>query len=391
MTEQFFPGNAYGPSPMRIILLSTGLGMGGAEQQIVGLAKQFLIEGHAVAIVSLTADQEVELPSEATIVNLGMRKTALSFAAAFCRLRRFVRDWQPDVIHAHMVHANLFARLLAAVGGVPPVICSAHSAREGGSLRMLAYRLTDRWSDMTTQVSQAGKQAMVTAGAVPPSRIRVMPNGIDTQKFWLDRDCRDKVRRTLEIGPDTRLLITVGRLVEEKAQDVLIDAFANTLQSVRPLDAKLLIVGEGPARPRLQAQIDKLGLGASVTLLGLRHDVPALLNAADAFALSSNVEGMPLVIGEALATGCPIVATDAAGVQELLGTFGTIVKRGDTVALAAALARTLANARGSREDESARRQWIVERFSLTAITGQWIACYRQLITSHHHNSIVETA
>ncbi len=171
---------------MRILLLCTGLKMGGAEQQIAGLARQFLRNGHAVAVVSLTAEQEVVLPEGATVLQLGMRKTLPSFAMALWRLHRFVRQWQPHVIHAHMVHANLAGRTLAALTDAPPVLCSAHSAREGGRARMLAYRVTDRWAALTTHVSEAGRQAMIAAGAVASERIRVMPNGIDTSLFRPD-------------------------------------------------------------------------------------------------------------------------------------------------------------------------------------------------------------
>jgi len=363
---------------MRILLLCTGLRMGGAEQQVVALARQFLADGHAVAIVSLTSSQEVETPAGATVRSIDMRKGIVSFAAAIWRLRQFVRTWRPDVIHAHMVHANLVARALAALGRTPPVVCSAHSAREGGRIRMLAYRLTDRWSDLTTHVSEAGRQAMIAADAVAASRIRVMPNGIDTARFRPDRSDRDAVRAALGVGPDTRVAINVGRLVAEKAQDVLVDAFSKTLEHADNRDIRLFIVGEGAVRPQLEARIDRLGLGTVVTLLGLRHDVPALLNAADVFVLSSDVEGMPLVIGEALATGCSVVATDAAGVRELLGPYGIIVGRGNAGALAAAMGRTLTAGRGLDVDQTLRRQWVVERFGLETIARQWIARYREL-------------
>ncbi|MGN5480603.1 glycosyltransferase [Cupriavidus basilensis] len=111
--------------PMRILLLCTGLKMGGAEQQIAGLARQFLRNGHAVAVVSLTAEQEVVLPKAPPVLHLSMRKTLPSFAMALWRLHRFVRQWQPHVIHAHMVHANLAGRTLAALTNTPPVLCSA--------------------------------------------------------------------------------------------------------------------------------------------------------------------------------------------------------------------------------------------------------------------------
>lgn len=372
------------PRPMRILLLCTGLRMGGAEQQIAALARQFLHDGHAVAIVSLTAEQEVSLPEDATVLHLGMRKTISSFAMALWRLHRFVRQWQPHVIHAHMVHANLAARTLAALTNAPPVLCSAHSAREGGRARMLAYRLTDRWAALTTHVSEAGRQAMIAAGAVAPARIRVVPNGIDTSLFRPDPARRQATRAALGLQEGARVAISVGRLVPEKAQHILIDAFAQlprqtgSLAPAPTANLRLFIVGEGPMRSELEATIHRHGLENVVTLLGMRHDVPALLNAADVFVLSSDIEGMPLVIGEALASGCAVVATDAAGVAELLGDAGEIVPRGNVEALAGALNRALASGAGTVQEQTARRQRMLDRFSLEAVAKQWVACYAAL-------------
>ncbi|QYY32323.1 glycosyltransferase [Cupriavidus pinatubonensis] len=379
---------------MRILLLCTGLKMGGAEQQIAALARQFLRDGHAVAVVSLTAEQEVSLPEGATVLHLGMRKTLPSFARSLWRLNRFVRQWRPDVIHAHMVHANLAARVLAAVTDAPQVLCSAHSAREGGRVRMLAYRLTDRWAALTTHVSEAGRQAMIAAGAVAPERIRVVPNGIDTALFRPDPARRQSTRAALGVDADTRVIINVGRLVPEKAQHVLIEAFARLVRqadSATPSGAmRLFIVGAGPVRSTLEATIDRLGVQSVVTLLGMRNDVPALLNAADVFALSSDIEGMPLVIGEALASGCAVVATDAAGVAELLGDAGKIVPCGSVEALADALDRAMACGVGMSGEQMARRQRIVDKFSLEAVARQWIGCYAAL-TGVAGNGIPEPA
>lgn len=361
---------------MRILLLSTGLKLGGAEQQVAALARQFARLGHHVAVVSLTSGCEVELPASVTAMQLGMTKTPLSIARALWKLRAFVRKWHPDVIHAHMVHANLLARILAAIAVTAPVICTAHSAREGGRLRMLAYRLTDRWARLTTHVSAQGRLAMVEAGAVSAARITVMPNGIDTQMYRPDPVLRQRGRSALGLQNDVRLLINVGRLVPEKAQTMLIDAFA---QLNTGIDVKLLIVGEGPERSALEQRIRDHRLEARVGLAGARRDIATLLNAADLFVLSSDVEGMPLALAEALACGLPAVATDAAGVAELLNDCGEIVPRGNASALADAMRQALANPHTDAAAQAARRQRILSHFSLEAVAHQWLACYARII------------
>ncbi len=364
-----------GRSPMRIMLVTTGLKVGGAEHQVVALARAFLAMGHAVAILSLLAGREIEVPCGAHLVELNMRKTPWGMTRALWQARALILAWRPDVMHAHMVHANLFARVLTRVAPCPPLVCTAHSFREGGRLRMAAYRLTDRWADVTTHVSNDGRLGMIAAGGVPASRIVVMPNGIDTDRFQPDLPMRQATRTQLGIGAETRLLLNVGRLVPEKAQDMLIRAFARVYPAI---PAHLLIAGNGALRQQLSELAASLGVASRVTLLGQRDDIPALLNAADTFALSSDVEGLPMVLVEALACGCPVVSTDAPGVAEVLGDLGTIVPRGNVDTLSAALAEALRVGTGTAAAQASRRARVLAAFSIEAVARRWLTLYASL-------------
>jgi len=366
-------------APMRILLVTTGLKLGGAEHQVVALARAFLARGHAVAILSLSPGRELDVPADAHVVELNMRKTPTGMARALWQARDLVRSWRPDVIHAHMIHANVFARLLTRIVRCPPLVCTAHSFREGGRLRMLAYRMTDRWSALTTHVSEDGRMGMVAAGAVQAERISVMPNGIDIDRFHPNAALRGATRARLGISAGTRLALNVGRLVPEKAQDLLLSAFAQIDPATLPVH--LLIAGGGPLRETLGNQIAALGLASRVTLLGPRDDVPALLNAADTFVLSSTIEGLPMVLVEALACGCPVVATDAPGVREVLHDQGVIVPRGDAAALTTALDAALRQSRGSHMDEAARRARAVSMFSIDAVAQRWLEIYASLASA----------
>ena len=364
------------PAPLRILVITTGLKLGGAEQQIAALARAFLSLGNEVAILSLTQGQEIDLPAAIPVTELDMRKTPLSMLAALRKARTLVQQWRPDVIHAHMVHANLFARVLSRMGRMPPVICSAHSAREGGRLRALAYRVTDRWCALTTHVSDAGRMAMVASGAVPDGRVIVMPNGIDTSRFRPDQASREQTRRNLGLGPDDRLVLNVGRLVPEKDQAMLIEAFCEVSRDLPK--ARLMIAGDGPLRDALAHQVARHGLNHVVLLAGARNDIPELLHAADVFVLSSRIEGMPLVVGEALASGLPVVATAAAGVAELAGDTATLTPTENPQALASALRNAIASLPGTDSERDRRRQRIVGNFDVNGVARQWLAQYRRL-------------
>ncbi|MFS8930215.1 glycosyltransferase [Cupriavidus taiwanensis] len=359
---------------LRILLVTTGLRMGGAEQQVAALAKEFITRGHRVGLISLTPDCEVPLPQDVERLMLDLRKTPLSTAKALWVARRFATEWQADIVHSHMFHANVFARALSRISSLPPLLCAAHSFSEGGRLRMLCYRLTDRWCALTTQVSEASRAEMIRAGAVSPFRVRVMYNGIDTERFRPDLSLRNQTRARLGIDPGTRLILTIGRLAAEKAQVSLVDAFHRMDRSV---PTRLFIAGDGPERMAIQARIATYGLGDAVTLLGTRNDIPALLNAADLFVLSSRLEGMPLVIGEALACGRPVVATSVPGVKELMGDIGTIVPIGDTEALALAMTQSLAAETRVHGLDEIRRQRISARFGITAAADRWLSIYRE--------------
>ncbi|AJP58722.1 hypothetical protein UC34_20885 [Pandoraea vervacti] len=375
---------------MRIALFVTGLQLGGAETQVADLARGFLARGHDVALISLTGACAIALPQSPrfTCIELGAGKSPLSLMRAMRRLVADLRAWRPDVVHAHMVHANLIARVARWFVSMPVLVTSAHSRNEGGRARMLAYRLTDRWTDLTTNVSDDAVAAFIAQGAAPAARIVSMPNGIDTGRYRPDAQARSACRRQLPglptVGAErTPIVFAAGRMVEAKDYPTLIDAFTRVVKAMP--DAKLFIAGDGPLRASMQTLIEGKGLAHAATLLGRRNDIAQLMCAADVYAMSSAWEGLPLVIGEAMASGLPIVSTDCGGVRELLGDVGTttqhntLVPVGDATALGDALIRHLQASPEDREAlGAANRERIVTRYSLDAIVTRWLETYARL-------------
>ncbi|MBD3842336.1 MAG: glycosyltransferase, partial [Campylobacterales bacterium] len=129
---------------MNIALLITGLGMGGAERQVVDLADRFASLDHNILIIYLTGEAIV-LPSNPSIrvIGMNMSKTPWSFLTTYRRIRSLIQSFKPDILHSHMVHANIIARLLRLSIRIPRLICTAHNTNEGGTLRMWLYRVTD--------------------------------------------------------------------------------------------------------------------------------------------------------------------------------------------------------------------------------------------------------
>jgi glycosyltransferase involved in cell wall biosynthesis len=180
---------------MRIAYVLTSLGVGGAERQVVSLAERMAARGHVVSLVVLLPRQSEEWPTTLDLLHLDMRKTPASLFAGFCRARRFLRVFEPDLIHSHTFPANMVARLLNLPSAARPLISTIHNVYEGPWPRMAAYRLTDPLSHCTTAVSQAAASRFVRLKAVPAHKCSVMTNGIDIAEFTPSPERRAQGRR----------------------------------------------------------------------------------------------------------------------------------------------------------------------------------------------------
>lgn len=362
---------------MKILFVITGLGVGGAERQVVDLADRLVERGHDVDIVYLTGAADVRpRSSRVTLIGLGIDKSFAGFLRAYRDLRRRVRSSRPDVVHSHMVHANLIARLLRLSTAMPRLVCTAHNSDEGGRWRMLAYRLTDGLPDVSTNVSGEAVAAFEARGAVRRGTMRAVANGIDTDRFRPPADvaaCRS-LRQSLGVEPADRLVLAIGRLTEQKDYPNLLAAVAR----VRRDDdrVQLRIVGTGESWQALHDLARDLAVAPAVGFLGVRTDVAELLAAADVFVLSSAWEGFGLVVGEAMASEKVVVATDCGGVRDLLGDCGLLVPARDPDALAAALTRALQMDRDEAAALGARaRRRIIDNFSLDNAVETWLQIY----------------
>ncbi len=369
----FFIGPA-GASIMRILLCITGLGMGGAEKIVTSLADAFAAKGHEVLIAHMVG-AAVVLPTNPSIQVVSLSVTSkISTVSAFFKLRRLILVFQPDVVHSHLVHANILARLCRLATPMARLISTAHTTNEGGKLRMLAYRLTDSLADMSTNVSEEAVASYVKAKAVKPGRILAVHNGIATDKFSFNSAARARIRQELLVHDNCRLILAVGRLHESKDYPNLFHALTHL--PVNGLTYQVCIVGDGSLRVNLEALAEQLGIADCVRFLGERSDVPDLMSAADVFVLSSALEGFGLVVAEAMACERVVVATACGGVQEVLGEVGYLVKPKDRKALAQALQTALRlPAIKSAALGRAARQRVVDKFSLDTMAEKWLQLY----------------
>jgi glycosyltransferase involved in cell wall biosynthesis len=295
------------------------------------------------------------------------------------RLALLLGRWKPDILHSHMVHANLLARLLRPLTRVPVLVSTIHSIQDGGRILLLGYRLTNRLADCTTIVSEAAAQRYLANGGVSRERLRVIPNGVDTGHFRPLPEVRDRLRRELGLG-ETFTWLAVGRLAPAKDYPTMLAAFAR-ISAGRPA-CTLLIVGIGPLQSETEALARSLGLGDRVRFLGMRRDVPELMSAADGYVLSSAREGMPVVLLEAGAAGMPIVATAVGGNREVVldGKTGFVVPPRDPNALAEAMLKLAALPIAERRALGQRgREHIQTHYALPRIVDLWEELYQGLV------------
>jgi glycosyltransferase involved in cell wall biosynthesis len=367
---------------MRILFLSTSMGMGGADSQLLAAAQELGARGHDVLIVSLTPlgpmglrAQSLGIPTE----SLEMRR-GIPDPRGLARLARLVRAWRPDVIHSHMVHANLMARALRLVAPVPALVSTIHNIYEGGGLLMAAYRLTNQLVDHMTIISEAAADRFIRERIVPRKLLRVVPNGVNSELYRkAPPGARDGLRQALGLGQEF-VWLAVGRFEIAKDYPNMLRAFAAVRE--RHPEAVLLLAGRGSLQAETEALARELQLGAGVRFLGVREDVAALISAVDAYVMSSAWEGMPMVLLEAAAGGLPIVTTRVGGNAEAVldGESGFLAPPKDHLALASAMLRLMGLPEGERRRMGEHgREHIRTRYGLTRVVEQWEELYREVL------------
>lgn len=362
---------------MKILYVITGLGQGGAERVVCDLADQMHQRGHSVKIAYLTGNiltkpcfQEIELIR----INLN---TLLLFPRAYIKLSKVIKNFEPDVVHSHMVHANIFTRLVRITTPIKKLICTAHNSNEGGRLRMLAYRFTHNLADLTTNVSNEAVQAFIEKKAVPDSDIITIYNGIDLSRFFYNSEAKNKILNELNINTNSYLILAVGRFSEQKDYPNLLHAF-KILKNKSIGDIKLIIAGDGELRSEIEKIINELDLKQDIYLLGRRSDIPDLMSAADLFVLSSKYEGFGLVVAEAMACKTLVVATDCGGVAEVLNNDQFLVPPSNSNVLAEKMLYAVTLNKENNNNNIIKNLCHIEKnFSLDQIVERWIDVYHE--------------
>jgi glycosyltransferase involved in cell wall biosynthesis len=366
---------------MRVMFLSTSMGMGGADKQLLSAAQLMHAQGHDVCIVSLTELGPMGLEARSQGIrteSLDMRR-GVPDPRGLVRLIRLVRAWKPDVLHSHMVHANLMARAVRLFARVPVMVSTIHNIYEGGPLWMAAYRISNGLVDHMTIISEAAANRFVNERIVPRELLTCVPNGVDTDRFrQVAPGTREALRSSIGVN-DRFVWLAVGRFEIAKDYPNMLHAFAQVCQ--RDSNAVLLLVGHGSLQQETESLARSLGLADRIHFLGVRSDVPEIMAAADGYVMSSAWEGMPIALLEAAAAGLPIVATRVGGNHEVVrdGESGFLVPPRDHEALGQAMLRLMEQAPERRRAMGeCGREHVRVHYGLGRVVERWQDLYRQV-------------
>jgi glycosyltransferase involved in cell wall biosynthesis len=365
----------------KILFVSTSTTIGGAEKTLFTLAsrldaKQFQVCG----VVSLKPTGHFAH----RLAKQGVKTHSLGIAdwpspRDADALAGIIRETRPDIVHALMYQAIQLCRFVKRRSKAPFKLVS--SPRVNYRTRSAWTLLVDRWlrasDDLLIAESEASREFLTLRLGYAQDRVKTVHNGVELPEVPSEAE-RKRARLHLGLREDELLLLSMGRLDKQKDHGTLIEAVAGLKGSLKP---RCAIVGEGPRRDRLRAQVARLGLGRVVQLPGERADVRAWLCASDIFVLPSLWEGLPNALLEAMALGLPVVASGVDGVLEAVtdGEDGMLVAPGRAGVLSEVLARLMADPELRRRLGHAARARMAENFTLPAMLAGYEAAYRSLL------------
>lgn len=345
------PGGASSP-PRRVLHVITGLERGGAENHLAELALGQAAAGWEVAVAYLKGEPYwgAALAERGVAVEpLGLRFYGDPLALA--RLRRLVRRIRPDVVHAHLQPAEVYARLALPAGrrGGPRFVISKHNNGRffdgNATLALAAARWVGRRADAIIGISDAVRTRVVNeALAREPGQVQTVHYGVDAEPYLApDAEGVRRLREEWGAREGTVLFGTAARMVPVKSLETLLEGYALLRREHPEADTRLVLVGAGPLQAALRERAEALGIGEHCVWAGFREDMPRVMGALDVFALTSLSEGFGLVLIEAMAAGKPVVSTRVGATPEIVepGRTGHLVPARDPGALALALAACL--------------------------------------------------
>ena len=375
---------------IRAAIMIDSLQTGGAQKLVAAFVTSAGLYGVDPVVISLRRGGSPAILN--TIRSAGVQLITLPSSSLFSlgRFRwlvKFLQDSKIDIVHTHLLYANILGSMAARLAKVP-VVCTLHSTRLEKGRRQ--HRLLSRienfclWNFADRILAVGEKVAAVHRRNYPGRTVNVISNGIPKPKFPSAQE-RERLRREITGDGSSSVVITVGRFTGAKGYEDMIEAF-HILRERAP-NPKLMMVGSGPNVETIKSQIEDLDLEQSVILTGEREDVPRLLALSDVFASSSHREGLPLAVLEAMMAGLPVVATSVGDIPNVVTKeTGVVVPPHHPELLAEALEDLLKNPQKRQAMGQAAYRRAMNEFSMDAWMKKHLALYREVLALRGHGS-----
>ena len=305
---------------------------------------------------------------------------------ALAKLFRLIRKERPQIVHTHTAKAGFVGRLAARLAGVPIILHTYHGHVLHGyysPLKTWLLRRMERvlgyFSDCIIAVGEQVKQDLVSYGVASPEKITVIPLGFDLQPFLNCEKYRGEFRGELGLNDGARLIGIVGRIFPIKNHRLFLDS-AVEVASQEPA-CRFVIVGDGALRPEMERHASELGIADKVIFTGWRRDLPRIYADLNALVISSDNEGTPVSVIEALASGVPVVGTNVGGVPDLItdGKTGYLVPPRDPGELAKAVLRLICHSETASSMSQAARSMVIQRYTVQRLISDMEGLYRNLL------------
>lgn len=366
---------------MKIVHVVNSLGRGGAENLVIGLVREMQLRGHTACIISLTNCIEYQdlisannievhcLGNQGTIYSLG------NLLRTTFRLRKVLSKLNPDVINTHIFLSDVLTRLVC--GWHIPVVTTFHTNEPWWSSPLKARQKLKRWIESITArhlskafvaVSKMSSEGAVKFLSIKPALCMIVKNGVDLNQF----------QPTIQATPLPARVIQVARFYPEKCHEVCLKAFREVVASIP--NAELWLVGDGPDIDKTKRLAATMGLAKNVQFLGLREDIHNLLGQCSLFWLTSRIEGLPISLLEAMATGLPPIVTAVGDMTNIIesGRNGYLLAPDDHTSFAEISCALLKSPEQYLSLSNAAAQTISQGYSIADTASNYLNIYHSV-------------
>ena len=378
---------------IRILFVIDGLEFGGGErgfaQVAIGLRDRF--EVFVASMAGGTFEHELrQFGIKIYPVDMSRRLSLKPVR----QIKEIIRNNKIDLVHSQGARTDFFARIAVRIQKPRTrIVSTIQMPVEGydvGALRKGVYRFFDRFSkryvDRFVTVSEVLKKTLIDQHKIPEGKVVKIYNGIEIEEYRPNgkevRSQKSEVRREFGLAKNVPVIGAIGRMVWQKGFEYLIESIPEIIETIPQL--KILIVGDGPLRERLEGLAESLKVKERIIFTGFRNDIREIFSAVDLLVIPSLLEGFPMVTLEAMAMAKPIIATNIDGIAEQItdGVNGVLVPPKDPSALAKAVVRVLNDKKLARTMALSAREKVEQEFSVEKMVAETEKVYLSLLKNN---------